>query len=301
MNKADVFPSNNDRNAAENGLRDRYTSSNNLSLQDVLNTPITLDSYPWETNKYSSTPLGWQDITNNGYYFPALRYMRKQIEANAVGNGDTKQFVTAALEECNHAHAQVCAYSETSMRTFRETSSPDEMIDEMTYDMIQSARKGSISIAQSGLLLLTYPKRLGSLDAARHTAGFHKAGLEPFYEFVNKGLEELRQCIDESSAPIHLELVEPDLQDVHYKGSHADALLGIRVEKHPLVDVQKRTIARMTGALTEDGEVTTLELVSKRSIIAKQYENLLNEGMSPDILGSVYWRDARTKKLLATE
>jgi hypothetical protein len=57
----------------------------------------------------------------------------------------------------------------------------------------------------------------------------------------------------------------------------------------------------MTGALTEDGEVTTLELVSKRSIIAKQYENLLSEGMSPDILGSVYWRDARTKKLLATE
>jgi hypothetical protein len=175
------------------------------------------------------------------------------------------------------------------------------MIDDTTFEMIQGARMGSISIAQSGLLLLTYPTRLGSLDAARHTAGFHKAGLEPFYEFVDKGLEELRQCIEASRAPIQLELIEPDLQDVHYKGCHADARLGVRVEKHPLVDVQKRTIARMTGALTEDGEVTTLELVSKRSMIAKQYENLLSEGMSPDILGSVYWRDARKKKTLAIE
>jgi hypothetical protein len=295
MSNAEMYHGENADVTTDGLSPNELTSQGYQTLRDILDEPITLQSYPWEENEYSSTPLGWHGIANNGYYFPALRFTRKRIESNTSNKIGVKKVVDAALEECNHAHAQVCEYSEASIAALREDISIDELVDDTTCEMIQAARTGLITVAQAGLLLLMYPK-LGSLEAARHTVGFAKNGFAPFDEFIAKSLSDLQEQINESQAPLQLELIEPDNQGLHCKESHADAALGVRVEKHPIVTLEKRTLARLSGAFGENGEMVTLELVEKKSIIAKQYEHLLGADMSPDILGAVYWRDVRTKK-----
>lgn len=273
-----------------------YLAEEPVTVAEFLRQPVIAEYYPWEVNPFSPTPFGRERIKGKGYFFPALRYQIRRLEKNTAKKPGIDNAIAAALEELNHAHAQACGYSDKAMNSLLNDSSANELMDEVTMKMMDAAGRGNISVAESGLLLLTYPA-IGSIEGANDTVGFAKSGFKPFDEHVTSELERLQGYIESSNVQVTLEYIKPEDQGVHLKEANTLDERGVYVGKHPIVELEKRTIARLTGSLRNDGEVHELELVVKQSAISDEYQYLLAcDDTSPGIKAQAYWRDVRTKK-----
>jgi len=267
-----------------------------MTVAEFLRQPVIAEYYPWEVNSFSPTPFGRKRIEGKGYYFPALRYQIRRLEKNTAKISGIDNAIAAALEELNHAHAQACAYSDNAMDSLLMDPSANELMDEVTLGMMDKAGRGHMDVAESGLLLLAYPA-IGSIEGANDTVAFAKSSFKPFDEHVADQLAQLKDHADNSKGQIKLELIKPEDQGLHLKQGNTPDSRGMYVSKHPIVELEKRTIARLTGSLRNDGEFHELELVVKQSSISEEYQYLLtSDDTSLGIKAQAYWRDVRTKK-----
>jgi hypothetical protein len=267
-----------------------------MTVAEFLRQPVIAEYYPWEVNPFSPTPFGRKRIEGKGYYFPALRYQIRRLEKNTAKISGIDNAIAAALEELNHAHAQACAYSDNAMDSLLMDPSANELMDDVTLGMMDAAGRGHIDVAESGLLLLAYPA-IGSMEGANDTVAFAKSNFKPFDEHVADKLAQLKDHADNSKGRIKLELINPEDQGSHLKQGNSPDARGVYVSKHPIVELEKRTIARLTGSLRDDGETHELELVVKQSSVSEEYQYLLaSDDTSLGIKAQAYWRDVRTKK-----
>jgi hypothetical protein len=284
-----------DRPVVSVDMREHITEEP-MTVAEFLRQPVIAEYYPWEVNSFSPTPFGRKRIEGKGYYFPALRYQIRRLEKNTAKISGIDNAIAAALEELNHAHAQACAYSDNAMDNLLMDPSANELMDEVTLAMMDRAGRGHVDVAESGLLLLAYPA-IGSMEGANDTVAFAKSSFRPFDEHVTDQLAQLKDHADSSNGRIKLELIKPEDQGSHLKQGNSPDSRGVYVSKHPIVELEKRTIARLTGSLRDDGETHELELVVKQSSISEEYQYLLtSDDTSLGIKAQAYWRDVRTKK-----
>lgn len=264
-----------------------------LTLRDVLNQPVELEQYPWEVNPFSPTPLDWQNIAGKEYFFRSLHYMMQRINNNIPEGQKFSQLRRAALEECHHAHSQACRYSEVAIANLRRSPAMDSELDNSSIDLLNVARSAMSKPSDAGLIMMSYP--VDSMEAAKYTAGCDPEGFDPYYAFIYDDLDKLKANLDTSDVDVELEIYSMDGRERQPK-SHANSIVSEYVAKHPLIDLDKIVIARMSGVLSPEIGFKEIELIAKESRVAREYDYLVKPPMSADVTGTAYWRNVDSKK-----